>query len=73
MIYLKKIIAVLGVAISCWGLVSPEYCFMNETIAVVEEETGEEVPFEVEEHFFDFLNASSGQIKIKSKLWELFS
>ncbi len=73
MVYLKKIIAAFGVVISCWGFISPEYCFMSETITVIEQETGEEVPFETNTHFIDFINANSSQIKIRSKLWELVS
>lgn len=73
MINLRKIFAVLGVAISCWGLLCPEYSLMNETITVVNEKSGEEIPFETKEHFYDFLNADTGKIIIKSKIWEIFS
>lgn len=59
------------VVIGCWGLMSPEYTFSKGGIEIwqLEEEALEE--FSIQTHFWDLLNAQKGEIRVRSKLWEL--
>lgn len=68
---MKKVIAMGFVVVACWGLISPEYSLTQGGVEVLRLETEEFEEFQLKLHFWDLLNAESGQIRIRSKLWEL--
>lgn len=57
------------IMIACWGLLSPEYILSSGSIEVINTDSGEKVPFTVEEHFWDLLNAKNGELIVKSRVW----
>lgn len=70
--YIKKIIITGFVVVGCWGLISPEYSCTKGGVEILELDNGELEEFQIKLHFWDLLNAQSGEIRIRSKLWELF-
>ncbi|MFI3177126.1 MAG: hypothetical protein R3Y67_06515 [Eubacteriales bacterium] len=66
---IRKLIATAMIMIACWGLLSPEYILSSGSIEVINTDSGEKVPFTVEEHFWDLLNAKNGELIVKSRVW----
>ncbi len=67
---IRKLIATAMIMSACWGLLSPEYILTSGSVEVIDTESGEKVPFTVDEHFWDLLNAKSGELVVKSRVWE---
>ena len=62
---LKKWICLMFVTFAFWGVLYPQFGLVEETY----ESTGEKNP---KEDFIAILNAEAGEVKFKSKLWELW-
>ncbi|MBR5577517.1 MAG: hypothetical protein IKW28_00810 [Lachnospiraceae bacterium] len=62
---IKETILITIMSLMFWGVLYPEFSLTPQTYCL---STGEEK--NPEKDFFEILNAPSGKIKVKSRLWE---